>query len=477
MRKILLLLLAFVSSVQAGETRNKANNTNWYDRHYARHTFAITYPSISGTTVYVRAKDYVDGSLVANNASYGWIARSAGGVNSFNLAGITSTATTFTAICDTPSGYASYERNKTRVYENRDTGEVLGTLTDTWSFVYLPAIPHASEAVIYHDDTVPIYAEGNPCDGARTGLTFNLALTINPQLAGGWAEGNYVVTLLVDAATVYTANLPLHDLPPGGVLVNISATGIDTPHKNFTYSWKVNGETVAGGSIACADEIPLNTLSDSGSYTPSEDLGEDAPEMAESESTQTDATGNETTNNSSTTTTNPGSVSPPPTNFTNQDTRSNVANGAAFGDGITNQDIYNDVRQALMDAGNSGTYPTPQVNASYDFGLGLTDERGHLDDVEGKIQAVTDKLDDASDSMVDKVEAFGHKLDALPTSLSTVDSISLGTVNIGGQTSALSLNFSTGTFATPISIVRQVAYFILCVGFILACIQTTRGYL
>jgi len=314
---------------------------------------------------------------------------------------------------------------------------------------------------------------GTMCGTPRTGLNFGLGLTINPSIAGGWAEGNYVANLEIDGTVVYTANLPLHNLPPGPVTVDIATTGVSTPAQAFSYAWKVNGETVASDTLACGEEIPLgevyNTADYTAEYEPGE--GESEPEMVDSSSETTDGSGNTTNTDTTNTTTSPGSYHFPPTSYTNQTANSTVNHSGVAGDSITNQDIYNDVKQALLDAGRTGNYPDPPtggIDDEFEF------EEADLEGMKPLIEDIHEGKNEFIDGIAGFKTAIVAKFNSLPTSIPKVHSISFGTFTLGPKTIDLTIDFDTGKWSTIIHLIRACMLYGLTIYFMIQYVQEIR---
>ena len=135
--------------------------------------------------------------------------------------------------------------------------------------------------------------------------------------------------------------------------------------------------------------------------------------------------------------------------------------------GITNQDIYNDVKQALDDAGNRDTeYIVP--NGGFGFGSDPGGENGSAGNgLQSAVNRFTNDLSGSGDGLMQKVDAIDSL--TLPTSIGDKSSWAVTLPVLGNLTIDLS------TFDGPVWAFRSLCLAILVVGAWFAMIKIIRS--
>lgn len=303
------------------------------------------------------------------------------------------------------------------------------------------------------------------------------------------------IQLFVNGSLRKTFTMPI---PPGqaagNVIVKIKETVASLPG-SFSYEWKVDGESVGTGSVDCGDEIENNTVTDNGVWEQKPGSGGGGTPPDETSSTSTDGKGNTTTTTntgSGTSGTGVGTGSSRPPGQTQTQT-STVNNGSETMDNATVQDFYNAMRQAFLDANNSGTIPSggpngagPGAGGADGRGTGGTDGEGNpkpgagFEGIEPNYDL--DSLKAESDGLRDALAAVrsggasivgGNQLAGLPTDLPQGGSFTF--VEIGGYSG--SVNLDSSGFSGVASIVRQAILWVATLGFVIACVNTVREYI
>lgn len=448
------LLIIPLSAHSANVSTATVNGTQAWDIVYQQHTYNVVG---NNSTVWV---DIWDNGVKVSTGVY-WIYNS----TNFNLPGGTNSAAVFGPLSGFNYGIQNVNVTGTRQFKNRDTGVLLGQYTDQTIWTYAPG-PMPSGADTSQETittVVNVNANGDPCPNPRTGLDFYLQLTINPALQGGNVDGTYSIVLQIDGATARTQSLPLYGMAPGSQTIEIGETGLSTSHRVFNYAWKVNGTTVASGSYGCVDEIPLNEVNSSGQYSISTEPGETPTQTQTQSPPSTDSSGN-TTNTSTTSsgTTSGGNYTP---GYTTQTQTSTVNRGGIAGDSITNQDIYNDVYRALIDAGATGTFPNTEFEP-----IDVSDDGG-LSELAGVQTEITTKSNAAQDTIIGKLSTVNTS--GLPTSSGTVTSYNLGSLH--PSLPDIILDFSW--FNNGIALLRLAILFIMTIAFYHNCLRTLGEYI
>ena len=156
------------------------------------------------------------------------------------------------------------------------------------------------------------------------------------------------------------------------------------------------------------------------------------------------------------------STTPPPNN-----PGTTVTNGGTTGSGISNQDIYNDVKQALDDAGNrDSTFTTP--NGGFGFGNDPGGENGSAGNgLQSAVDRFTNDLSGSGDGLMEKVDAIDSL--SLPTSIGDKSSWAVSLPVLGDLTIDLS------TFDGPVWAFRSLCLAILVVGAWFAIVKIVRS--
>lgn len=240
-----------------------------------------------------------------------------------------------------------------------------------------------------NDDNTVHYVDFSWDACPNRSLTFILNLTVMPSEGASLVgPGAVEVVLRVDNAVKLSQSL---SLTPGVAnnVFNIEQGNVAT-QGGFTYVWYANNAIVAQGSFQCADEIIDDTVINGAVVRIDGQVGT---------GTSTDGNGNTTTTTTgSTTPPPPPNTSNPPTpappGSTTTTTNSTVNNGGSTT--TTNQDMYNNMRQALMDAGNTGTTPNSATWAAYSpptDGFGEDEAEKTMQDVRNSVNALRGKVD------------------------------------------------------------------------------------
>jgi hypothetical protein len=153
---------------------------------------------------------------------------------------------------------------------------------------------------------------------------------------------------------------------------------------------------------------------------------------------------------------------PPPNNG-----GTTVTNGGTTMSGITNQDIYNDVKQALDDA---GTRDSEFAVADGGFGFG-SDPGGENGSAGSSLQSAVDRftndLSGSGDGLMEKVDAIDSL--SLPTSIGDKSSWAVSLPVLGDLTIDLS------TFDGPVWAFRSLCLGVLVVGAWFAIVKIVRS--
>lgn len=199
-----------------------------------------------------------------------------------------------------------------------------------------------------------------------------------------------------------------------------------------------------GASLVGNVTATLNPVIASGTPTPNQTNGGNV------------SSGNQTGNSSTTIVNNPSTT---------------IGGGSG---GATNQDIYNDVKQALTDAGkeqaSNASAPSLAPLKLDDLAL----DRGHLDELQGKADSIEQKLESVRTGGTDKINSFFSGR-ALPTNLGTVTHYDFGTYQIAGQTLSLDIDFTP--FLSGLNFLKICMVILLTWLTLYAVIRLTRSYI
>lgn len=144
-----------------------------------------------------------------------------------------------------------------------------------------------------------------------------------------------------------------------------------------------------------------------------------------------------------------------------------VTNGGTTMSGITNQDIYNDVKQALDDAGTRDSeFGVP--NGGFTYGNNPGGENGSAGNgLQDAVDRFTNDLNGTSDGLMGAVDSI-DSLD-LPTSIGDKSSWNFSLPVLGEITIDLS------TFDTPVSAFRILCLAVLLIGAWFAMVKIVRS--
>lgn len=311
----------------------------------------------------------------------------------------------------------------------------------------------------------------------RESVEFELGLIVSPK-AGGQVRGGQVVTLEVEGSVVYSYTLPslFGENFTAPVRFNLG-TVVDTTPGAFTYAWKVDGVVVADGMYQCADEA--SNASDVASV---QETG-NAPGEGEHEQTMTSeqdkASGGGVGSGETTTTVTgkDGAMGAPGTPGTNtsQTTTfppSSGGGGGQEGDELTQAEVYDAVRSALDDAGNSLQAPVIAKHGQEE--QDFHQERGRWEELEDVTTEVTTGLETVRNTVLAKFA--GNRLDWLSASLGTVNTIDFGSFAIGSRTVTLSVSLNSGV-GSIVPVMRQVILYVLWICMAVTVAHTVKGYI
>jgi hypothetical protein len=155
-------------------------------------------------------------------------------------------------------------------------------------------------------------------------------------------------------------------------------------------------------------------------------------------------------------------ATPPPNN-----PGTTVTNGGTTMSGITNQDIYNDVKQALDDAGNRDSNFVG-VNGGFGFGSDPAGESGAAGSgLQSAVDRFTGDLSGTSDGLMGAIDSIDSL--TLPTSIGDKSSWALSLPVLG------EINVDLSTFDTPVHAFRALCLGVLIVGGWFAMIKIIRS--
>jgi hypothetical protein len=144
-----------------------------------------------------------------------------------------------------------------------------------------------------------------------------------------------------------------------------------------------------------------------------------------------------------------------------------VTNGGTTGSGISNQDIYNDVKQALDDAGNRDT-TLNAADGTFGFGSDPGGENGSGGNgLQSAVDRFTNDMTGSSDGLMEKVDSIDSL--NLPGSIGDKSSWSATLPVLGDVTINLS------GFDTPVSVFRSLCLAVLVVGAWFGMIRIIRS--
>ncbi len=288
--------------------------------------------------------------------------------------------------------------------------------------------------------------------------------------AGATVAGNCQNNITL---TIGGVNKPLTTLGSGGV--GYVGQEDDTGQ---TYEWKVNGTTVATGTVGTYSLVQAG----------SPELGyttyyESVVAAAITCPTPTPTPSPTPTPRPSATPTpafspppNPtpphpdGPPSPPNTPLPPNQS----VNGAGKGVIVENpNDFYEPVRKAIEDAGN-GSEPNIGSGGSGEPYEVTDDDRGHVEDLQAKADKFTEKTDTLRTGVKDKLDKFKQMFDQLPKNIGTVS-----TINWSSATGAFGSQYSDAgvihlnEWQSQIGLLRELLKWVLYIGF---AVMTLRAF-
>lgn len=306
---------------------------------------------------------------------------------------------------------------------------------------------------VTHTDTIVVNFGADPCPPRD--LTFILNASLKLRTEG-------TLTLTVDGQVVRSYSIPA-PMYAGRTSFNVTEGPITTTDGSFSYSWKFNGTVIADGSYTCEDEIVDDTVLDTVVW--------DQPAAPPDESEDPENPDQEPVPGKNPEGQEPLGTDPNKPPAGSQPAANSYNNSAPL---ETQGDMYKAVREALDHAGNQTSVTGIPEQELEDIADDL-ERRGKLDDIQDQLDDASFKMGQAKD-IANVVNGPKSWLEAnVPSSLGSVSSVTLGTVNISGTSKALTLDFST--MATPISLFRSAVLFSITVVFAIVCIQTVRHYL
>ena len=314
-------------------------------------------------------------------------------------------------------------------------------------------IPGSCPTVTVGGLTMDYYINGaSPCGSAinvtahwTNGTPVKASVVLNVQVGG------LLMQIGCDANGCNSGSLPPSQLTAanGNPPYTVTA-GVNSKSWDYGSDMKLHVPTVgsAPSSATCGDSIDIAL--DSG-------IGLSSPTPTPSPSA--------TVNPSPTVTPEPSPITyePPPSN----NPGTTVTNGGVTGSGISNQDIYNDVKQALDDAGTrDSNFLTP--DGGFAYGSGPPGEGNSAGNgLQSAVDRFTGDLGGSNQGLMEKVDAI-DSLD-LPTTIGDKSSWAFTLPVLGEITIDLS------TFDTPVWAFRSLCLAILVVGAWFAIVKIVRS--
>ncbi len=331
-----------------------------------------------------------------------------------------------------------------------------------------------SSSLILGGDTSTGYewkAVGSAVCYANAVFDVNLSLTDGTPYvlkAGATVSGDCASNV---SLTIGRVNKPLTVLQSGGVgyIGNENDTG-------QTYVWKVNGTTVATGTVETyslvqsgSPEFGYTTYYESDvaaaiTCPPPTPTPSPTPRPSATPTPAFSPPPNPTPPHPD------GPPSPPNTPLPPNQS----VNGAGKGVIVENpNDFYEPVRKAIEDAGN-GSEPNIGSGGSGDPYEITDDDRGHVEDLQAKADKFTEKTDTLRTGVKDKLDKFKQMFDQLPKNIGTVS-----TINWSSATGAFGSQYSEAgvihlnDWQSQISLLRELLKWVLYIGF---AVMTLRAF-
>lgn len=166
-----------------------------------------------------------------------------------------------------------------------------------------------------------------------------------------------------------------------------------------------------------------------------------------------------------------------PDGVTTTDTGGDGTVAPGGGGGGEPADVYGDVKNALLDAGNQSLGTTMGSAAGQPTNADVPEERGRLDDIEGLQGDIAGGIADAKTSFTGKVDEVAAQGAMIPTAIGTVSSINFGSFNLGTASTGLEVTLSGSGMGGMVPVVRSIILGAMSICFIIISVRTTRGYL
>lgn len=331
----------------------------------------------------------------------------------------------------------------------------------------------------------PITYTRSNVQGTGDNGTTTLANTVYTMPGGTAAASKALLSTVVtyDGNKAHTVVLKQNGVqktaytsPATGVpgAVNVGGTYDALPGDDF--EWYVDGVLIATQTASATFTFP--TEPDGNTYPAGQNnfsLTDDPPGTSSPVVTPDVATGTQSHLGNTTTTTSTGTGSNVNTTKTTKVNNSGTTISGT-GQGATNQDIYNAVKAALNDAGNSGQRPATNLAATDDNSVELAD-KGSWDDAFGKHEDAWTKAQSAKDDVKGKLQSAKGTLDSIVQNYGNETYIDFGTVELLGSTVELRFSLTSGWGATFTSVMRKILLWGATIGFVMVCAQSTKGYL
>ncbi len=379
-----------------------------------------------------------------------------------------------------PAGQTCYDKARVKIVPVVITGSPIKG-TQPWTSTYSESAwgsPDAAGANNYTfvQNTVPVLGtvafDGDLIVPARSAL-HSIALkvngvTINTASSAPNAEGEQNVDLSGIASGVNTTGSTfewlIDGVSQGGpqTLVFTNIGSIEQPLWRATIS--IVRQVAAGGAptptpattatpTATPTPTPMTTATPwGGGATPTPAPGSSPPPTI-IVGPGPGGTGN--VNSQAVTVMNPGDIYTPITN--------------AIGKLPTARDIYDNVKNALNDAGNNLAGPGTAAPG----GAVVTDlsNRGNLDQLQGKLEEGLDGIEDTKTAAIGKIQGVTDSFQTLPTTFGQVTSINLGLSwfnsipIVGGISNSFPESISLAPYMDGIALVRLLLLWILTIAF------------
>lgn len=391
------------------------------------------------------------------------------------------------------SGHQGSYTDKVTVDHPGGTGDLLFSLTRSntlHEYASSMDAEAATNAIEYLDFNVTHEGEAGPSMSDKLVISTkgNYYLASDAVLSVGLVESEAFNSVYSVAGMAIGGTVPTSLVHSTGELTEPSAGYF--VGKNVEWSLVSGGTVLATGSAA----IPLPEDHVSEVEIDFHDFGKQEPVVTPTPSPDPTNTGNQQLVTAPATTPAPsttgGKTSVSATASTSTATTPatqtivNNANTTLSGltTGATNQDMYNNVLQALRDAAKgSAADDAPAVAAAV---AGMTNgtataadlsDRGHLDDVQGKIESIASGVDSARSGVGAAIAGLQADVLDIPHSFGSVSSLDFGSFEVSGATINLGIPLHTG-FAVVFDWFRTALLWALTIGFIYITITTIRGY-